>query len=513
MSPVQRIAAAGSPAYQGSMRRVLSPSLALLLVPLAALLACESEETSGPSGPSLDGGFTFDGGPGSSSGDASPDSGSPGDSGGDGSGGFSTTFHVAIAAGAACAVFPDGRMKCWGRPFLTPSEVAVGTAPGEMGAALPFVALDKRVRRVRAGSAGPFCVVFEDGGVRCWGNGPLGQPTPAGVALSQITTNVDLGPGVRAIDVAIGGGGHVCAILEGGSVKCWGINSEGQLGLGDAIQRMTPPADPIALGAGRTVKALSIGYAFNCAILDDDRLKCWGRGNNTVTDTGQGGELGVGGTAHLGNDPNEMGDNLAYAKLGTNPGTGQPWKVKKVAAGRTHVCAILENDRVKCWGRNDGGGHLGSGNSLAYGATLVDDAIPFVDVGTSSATAQPWTVKDLGNGEYAMCALLANNAIRCWGQDAGFGTLGRGGNATIGDGAGEMGNLLVDVELTPGRTPLSLFAGPLAVCAHVAGSTLNCWGSNQQGVLGQGVPSSGPTSSRGDDAGELGANLAETLLE
>ncbi len=427
---------------------------------------------------------------------------------------FSTTFQLAQTDSAACAVFTDGRMKCWALP-KTGESSAVGDGPSEMGANLPFLTLPKRVRAVRGGYSGTMCVIWEDGGLRCWNGNTPGQTGLGGLTLQQITTDVDLGTGRTAVDVSMGNG-HACAALDDGTVKCWGFNSEGQLGQGDTTARTTPPVLAASMGTGVKAKSVHAGAYFTCAHLDNDRVKCWGRGNNTVGDTGQGGNLCIGNTAHMGNNANEMGDNLPFARLGTNPGNSQPWKVKKVGAGNVHVCALLENNRVKCWGRNDGYPYVGSENASSYGSTaaLSDDNIPFVNVGTDPNTAQPWVVKDLAVGEYATCVIVANDTVRCWGSDIGVGLLGRGtSNSSIGDAIGEMGDQLPVVPLGTGKTASQLWVNSTWACARVGATTLNCWGSNANGKLGQGLTAGGATQNIGDVNGEMGAALVDTLLE
>ncbi len=423
---------------------------------------------------------------------------------------FSTNFHVALSANAGCAVFTDGRMKCWGSSS-TGAPSNFGDGPGEMGANLPYVALDRKVRLVRGGDYSGFCAIFHDGGLRCWAGGSSGQTTGF-VRLLDMITDIDLGSGRTAVDVAIGAGSS-CAILDSGSVKCWGNNSEGELGQGDTTGRPTPPVLPVDLGIGRKAKSLAAGYAFNCALLDNDRVKCWGRNANTSNDGGIGGVLAIGNSNHIGNQPNEMGDILPFAMLGTNPETTQPWKVRKVVAGRTHACALLENNRVKCWGRNDGGGALGSENNVSYGGNplLVDDAMPFVNVGTDG-TNGPWKVVDVDSSESSVCVVLSDGSVRCWGS-GGFGATGRGNTTAIGDSVGEMGNQLPPVELVPGSVANSVFATGQAFCVTVSGTSLNCWGNNASGVLGQELPSSGTTNFIGDTVGEMGTNLATTKLE
>ena len=81
----------------------------------------------------------------------------------------------------------------------------------------------------------------------------------------------------------------VCALLDDGSVKCWGRDNYGQLGDGSGIASTnSPPSSSINLG-NHTAKAITGGEFHFCAILDDDSIMCWGR---TVLE----GQLGSGGT-------------------------------------------------------------------------------------------------------------------------------------------------------------------------------------------------------------------------
>ncbi|HEX2672571.1 MAG TPA: hypothetical protein VHM25_16930, partial [Polyangiaceae bacterium] len=83
------------------------------------------------------------------------------------------------------------------------------------------------------------CAVLEGGGLKCWGNNSVGalglgsiQPTQG---VPEYLPSVDLG-GHGAQQVATGES-HSCAILDDGKLKCWGYNYDGQLGLGDTINR------------------------------------------------------------------------------------------------------------------------------------------------------------------------------------------------------------------------------------------------------------------------------------
>lgn len=79
------------------------------------------------------------------------------------------------------------------------------------------------------------------------------------------------------------------------------LRGDDDVEIGDAL-----PA--IELGKGRTTVVLATGGSHSCALLDNDSLKCWGKG---------GGALGQGDDEARGDDPDEMGDNLPAIDLGT----------------------------------------------------------------------------------------------------------------------------------------------------------------------------------------------------
>ncbi|KAJ1480913.1 hypothetical protein T484DRAFT_2770569 [Baffinella frigidus] len=119
--------------------------------------------------------------------------------------------------------------------------------------------------------------------------------------------SVDLGAGRTAVAVSAGSR-HTCALLDDATVKCWGNNDAGQLGLGDNANRgddaneMGANLPSVDLGAGRTAVAVSAGGKHTCALLNDTTVKCWGLNDN--------GQLGLGDTSDRGDDANEMGEHL-----------------------------------------------------------------------------------------------------------------------------------------------------------------------------------------------------------
>jgi hypothetical protein len=126
-----------------------------------------------------------------------------------------------------------------------------------------------------AGGADHTCAILDDGSVRCWGynsNGQLGDGTNTD---RNTPTALSSWPSGRTAVAITAGSYHTCAILDDGSVRCWGSNSDGQLGDGTTTDRNTPTTLS-GWPSGRTAVAISAGYYHTCAILDDGSVRCWG---------------------------------------------------------------------------------------------------------------------------------------------------------------------------------------------------------------------------------------------
>ncbi|GHP08360.1 hypothetical protein PPROV_000709900 [Pycnococcus provasolii] len=349
----------------------------------------------------------------------------------------STSYHT-------CAILDNDKLKCWGSNSygrLGYGDITMrGAGPNDMGDNLPYVDVGtgRTVKQISVGSLST-CALLDNDKLKCWGHPPLGYGDGCcnlrGDGPNEMGDNlpyVDVGTG-RTIKQISAGSRHTCAILDNDKLKCWGSNSYGRLGYGDTTMRGAGPNDMgdnllyVDLGTGRTVKQISAGSVHTCAILDDYKLKCWG--------WNEYGRLGYGDTTTRGDLPNSMGDNLPYVDVGTGR------TVKQISAGELQTCAILDNDKVKCWGRNDGG-QLGYGdtNNRGDGYNEMGDNLPYVDVGTGR------TVKQIAAGSGLFCALLDNDAVKCWGRNS-WGQLGYGDTTTRGRWPNDMGDNLPEVDL------------------------------------------------------------------
>lgn len=147
-------------------------------------------------------------------------------------------------------------------------------------------------------------------------------------------------------------------------------------------------------------------------------------------------------------------------------------EVLYVDSSYQNVCVLIEGGRVRCWGKNNLG-------QLGYGHTddIGDDETP-AEVGD---VMLPEPGVELTMGDSHSCVLLADDAVRCWGQGS-CGKLGYGNTNNIGDD--EFPLSIIDVPI--GGAALEVDAGGSQTCARLADGKLRCWGCGSGGQLGYG---------------------------
>lgn len=246
-----------------------------------------------------------------------------------GSGGVPVFLQTFDHSQATCALFDTGIVKCWGTNnngmLGTGSSADVGTGADQMGANLAAVNLG--TGRTCAHLAVGFdqaCCILDNQDTKCWGSTgrislPYGDTASRGATAADMGDNlpaVNFGTGRHATQISMGGN-QACALLDNGSVKCWGNSDRLGMGLssgtwGDEATEIGDNWPAVELGTGKTAVHLIAGTVHTCAILNDKTMKCWGSGAN--------GNLGIGSTANIGDNDGEMGDNLPSVNLG-----GQLW--------------------------------------------------------------------------------------------------------------------------------------------------------------------------------------------
>ena len=183
--------------------------------------------------------------------------------------GITNAIDVSAGNTHTCAVLADGSVRCWGHGGN--GQMGNGTTTGNNYIPVPVSNITNAVS-IDVGSYFS-CALLADGTIACWGNGGNGR------LRSGMTGNQLLPVSVSTITDAqqiTTGDRHACAVLSDRSVSCWGYASSGQLGDGVSINSQLYPVEVAYLDG---VHSVSAGGEHSCAVLQNGTVKCWGRGN------------------------------------------------------------------------------------------------------------------------------------------------------------------------------------------------------------------------------------------
>ena len=258
-----------------------------------------------------------------------------------------------------------------------------------------------------------------------------------------------------------------------------------------------------------TPQALVSGGHHQCIILENaglnhGSLMCWGRNGD--------GQLGVG-------DTNSRSTPTAVtATFLGDAGDGTPKTVKSVSAGKLHTCALLNDDTVKCWGKNTtaqiGGGS--GGNKTISG---------------SAGDPLSGKASRIAAGGFHTCAVLSDKSVKCWGYNfnsqTGGGTPILGGSNTATEIAmGELSSCAIlnngsvvcwgHLNTSPNlgtKTAIGVAVGAGHACALLKDKTVKCWGKgrNVYGQVGGGTGGSDRVL-RGTVGDPLGGQIAIEIV-
>ena len=380
--------------------------------------------------------------------------------------------HVAaVAAGAhGCALLHGGEVWCWG-----PSNA------GQVGARADNCTVCPKPLKV-AGVTGAVelaigvsssCVRDAAGVISCWGQNNVGQLGHASGTAGDTTCAyggpcnpkpavVSLPP---AAQIAVGDG-YACARLTDGSLRCWGDNGFGQLGVGAPDG---PHPVPVAVAITSDVVDVAAGRAYTstCATKKDGTLWCWGENVRGTLGHIGGGDIScpVGAPAAPCNaTPSPIANFGAFTQV----------SVSRITCGKS-------NGDYYCWGFN-GYGQLGLGIIDA-----VDHAVPSLVTTVKAAT--------LSLGYNHTCALDADGAAWCW----GYNFWGEVGDGTIRSAVACEGGPQYCVSKAARVARVPKIAGIAAGLEHTVAlgtdGTVWEWGANPDGRTAHppGKSDGGPT--------------------
>lgn len=401
----------------------------------------------------------------------------------------SRVLAVALSNGGTftCVLTEGGYVRCWGandlnqlglgdtvfRQTQEPFELkaANGTSPAgpiDLGGTASAITV----------GGNHACALLTDGSARCWGDNSQGQ-----LGLGNTTAQTNKVPAVigrvkvataRKITSISAGSRHTCAVLDNGTATCWGQNASGELGLGSttAVSASQTPEQTGAISLGASAISIGAGSNSTCALLAGGKVRCWGNGAL--------GQLGTGAYLTQGN----IGDNelpSSSGDAGLVPLAGPP---TALAVASSHACVLLSSGSLQCWGQNSAGA-CGIGDPSNIG----DDESPAVYGG--AIFAQGEVVQSFAVGTGATCAVVAGQGLRCYGLNK-RGQAGYAHIDNLGTTNGTVPALLPEVALGAGRSLKSVAMGSSYTCALLDNDSVKCWGWNHVGQLGFGVVSGTP---------------------
>jgi predicted outer membrane repeat protein len=255
---------------------------------------------------------------------------------------------------------------------------------------------------------------------------------------------------------------HACAILDTGEMLCWGSNYLGEVN----TQRGSEKYGPVTAGGTsswkmdgstdeRSVVDVALGDYLTCALMKDGKLRCWG--NNGYGQTGQG---TVNPSPY--NYETSPSNNEATGIDGQTPAS----TVVKMKNGKEHMCVLMGDGSLKCWGRG------------TYGQFCNED---LADQHSPVTVFAGESIKDFTTGKVETCILTTVGELKCCGKGR---IVGGGTNAPITTTPATIAGI---------SNGIAIYSDPMdsigKMCVLMEDRSMKCWGQNYQGGLGIGSSS------------------------
>lgn len=369
--------------------------------------------------------------------------------------------------------------------------------------------------------------------------GSYAEPVAASTGRAAQATDTS-STSTAFIDVVVGDN-HTCALRANGTVMCWGVNTEGQLGINDPLMRYS--LYPVEVPGLNDATAIAAGSNITCVIKRDKTMACWGYGYH--------------------------GDNVNLYVRWAPANASNMRDVVEIAVSNQGTCAKDTRGTLMCWGTNSEHGRsefwmpipASGGGSTFYPRIYMNSdvktfAIRNLDISrrmcvlrydgrltcmganhdgalglgfTSSYSHQGYSVLGLGNfvEKFALhqqggCAILTDGTVSCWGMGSSTaynhpvpepmieiygstanrfyfkgesGTIYATGDNTNGVlGLGTVVHPWNFVTAIPEIYNAVKVAGPNSGssqhgCAVLQSGRIRCWGHNPNGQLGNGTQS------------------------
>jgi alpha-tubulin suppressor-like RCC1 family protein len=367
-------------------------------------------------------------------------------------GAVGNTLASSVATGDShtCAVVTGGKVLCWGLNTsgqLGDNTVLDALSPVQVSGITDAVQVSAGARHA--------CARLSNGTVWCWGDNTEGQLGNSSFVDSRIPVQAQ---GISGAVSVAAGGSHTCVVNASGTAQCWGLNTSGQLG--NATNNSSNV--PVSVFGVTTASTIVAGGSHTCARFSDATISCWG--SNILDQLGNTGLIAA-------------SRNTPIAVSGINTAIS-------ISAGTSHNCAEVAGapSRVRCWGDNFSGQLARAWTPQIPPSpplTSSPEALPIIGISTPT-----WVAAGFAHS----CSVLADNTIRCWGENFD-GQLGNGNFVGFvpPDPSASITSTIVPVTVSGIVSATQVAAGQFHTCSLLLNGSIMCWGDNSSGQLGDGT--------------------------
>lgn len=425
--------------------------------------------------------------------------------------------EVATGTGFTCALAVDGIVHCFGvntngRLGADLATTSTLSSPSGSGLARPADNLPYRYVDIDA-ATDHACAVTTGGKVHCWGSGAggrLGNGASADAARPVPLDDASLTGDTGFLEIGKGGTNHGCGISTERRAYCWGANTSGQLGNGSSsgAAHLPFPVDLSNLGStNRSFLSVTAGEAHSCGVSGSGDAFCWGSNTSGRLGTGNADTTAIAVRPEAVHTGNATLFTAAYSKKFVHVGTGtthacglaadaniycwgsnaqgqlgtssvatastEPVRVDwsgavgtpiQLTVGAHHSCALTDRGTAYCWGED-------ANDKLGDGAGTTNRSTPRLVTGTSKFV-------ELTAGVQHTCALDGERSVYCWGDGSAL-QLGTTTTTDEPDPAAiTAGFATTDVKFA------HLSAGFEHTCGVTSKGGAYCWGTDGAGRLG-----------------------------
>ena len=349
------------------------------------------------------------------------------------------TAHVcAVTASSTFSV--AGLAHCWGRN--SDGQIGDGTTTGRT---LPVAVSTTRHWTTLSAGGDHTCGLTAtingslEGTALCWGANGSGQVGDGTTSSQSVPTSVSTSLTLKGISA---GYRHTCAVTASstfsvsGLAKCWGLNTDGQLGDGSTANSTSPTTVAGSITWAAVVSGGTSTGSHSCGMAQSGSAYCWGA-----------------------NTSGQVGDTTTTSRNSPTAVTGSLiWQ--SISMGASHTCGVTTGLVPNCWGKNETG-------QLGMGFSAVRPSAADISGGFT------WTTLTVGDRH--SCGLVGAGIAYCWGDNA---------SGQLGDGTTISRKL--PTRVSGGLAWKAISAGYAHTCGVTVSGIAYCWGSNLEGQIGDG---------------------------